>query len=295
MFQGEWNFLGLPQDWTSPSRALAWVLPVPYDATTSYAPGTRRGPSAILAASREVELYDRQWACEPAAKFGVHTLPMLRVLQSSPEAMIQHVAAAVRSVLTGKPAPKLLVVLGGEHSISAGVARGLAESQSANDLVAVQIDAHADLRDSYEDCRYSHASAARRILEVCPLFQIGIRNISAEEDAFRRRCRRLQTVFAGETGYLPKLVRFVRGKTVYLTVDVDGLDSSIMPATGTPEPGGLSWGELLEIVQTVCKHAAAVPVADVVELSPIAGMHAPDFLCARLVYEIMKHVLMPRS
>ncbi|MCX7887031.1 MAG: agmatinase [Verrucomicrobiae bacterium] len=294
-FQGGWNFLGLPEELTLPSRARAWVLPVPYDATTSYAPGTRRGPAAILAASREVELYDRHWNCEPAAEFGVHTLPMLRVVNSSAEAMVGHVADAVSNLLKGKPCPQLLVVLGGEHSISAGVVRGLATVKVNRDLVAVQVDAHADLRDSYEDCRYSHACAARRILEVCPVFQIGIRNISAEEELFRRGCRRLHTVFAGETGYLPKLARFVRGKTVFLTVDVDGLDPSIMPATGTPEPGGLSWAELLEIVHTVCKHARNVPVADVVELSPIPGLHGPDFLCARLVYEIMKHVLMPRN
>ena len=127
------------------------------------------------------------------------------------------------------------------------------------------------------------------------MFQIGIRNISLEEEAFRRRSRRVQTVFAGARNYLPQLRRFVRGKRVYLTVDVDGLDAAIMPATGTPEPGGLSWAELLDIVRVVAREARAVPVADVVELSPVAGLHGPDFLAARLVYEIMKQVLMRKE
>ncbi|HNR71009.1 MAG TPA: agmatinase [Verrucomicrobiota bacterium] len=294
-FQGEYNFLGLPAELTQRQRARAWVLPVPYDATTSYAPGTRRGPAAILAASREVEQYDREFDCEPAVAFGVHTLPPLRAELQSPEAMIERVAGAVTGLLRGKPAPELLVVLGGEHSISAGVARGLAQAHGARDLVAVQVDAHADLRDEYEGSRFSHACAARRILEHCPVFQIGIRNISLEEEAFRRRSRRVQTVFAGARNYLPQLRRFVRGKRVYLTVDVDGLDAAIMPATGTPEPGGLSWAELLDIVRVVAREARAVPVADVVELSPVAGLHGPDFLAARLVYEIMKQVLMRKE
>ena len=188
-------------------------------------------------------------------------------------------------------APEVLAVLGGEHTISAGVVRGLARARGADDLVAVQIDAHADLRDEYEGSPYSHACAARRILEVCPLFQIGIRNISEAEERFRRQSGRVTTVFAEEavegTEFLEELAQFVRGKTVYLTIDLDGLDPSIMPAVGTPEPGGLSWARTLDVVRMVCREAARLPVFDVVELAPIPGLPAPDFLAARLVYKIM--------
>jgi agmatinase len=270
-----------------------------------------------------VELFDREFDCEPAARFGVHTMSPLGLVHRSPEAMVDAIGSAVADVLQGsgfrvqgsEPAatPNLLAVLGGEHTISVGVVRGLARARGADDLVAVQIDAHADLRDQYEGSPYSHACAARRILETCPVFQIGIRNISDAEERFRRQSSRVRTVFAeeamGEVGgrwnmvggdptchlppttcdlpFLRELAQFVRGKTVYLTIDLDGLDPSIMPAVGTPEPGGLSWGRTLEVVRVVCREAAKLPVFDLVELAPIPGLLAPDFLAAKLAYKIM--------
>jgi len=317
-FQGSWNFLGLSEDLAAPARARAWVLPIPYEGTTSYGAGTRNGPAAIIAASRQVELFDREFDGEPAAEFGVHTMGPLGLVHRSPEAMVAAIEAAVADVFSGEKgtgtshssepvpfssplsprAPDLLAVLGGEHTISAGVVRGLAQAKGAGDLVAVQIDAHADLRDEYEGSPYSHACAARRILETCPVFQIGIRNISAAEEQFRRQSSRVETVFAEEavagSDWLGELARFVRGKQVFLTIDLDGLDPSIMPAVGTPEPGGLSWARTLDIVRVVCREAARVPVFDVVELAPIPGLIAPDFLAARLVYKITSLVLMPR-
>lgn len=293
-FQAGWNFLALEPELCAAERAKAWVLPIPYEATTSYGAGTRNGPAAIIAASRQVELFDREFQGEPAVRFGVHTLNPLGLVHRSPEAMIEAIETAVIGVLSGRPRPELLVVLGGEHSISAGVARGLAGTEAGGDLVAVQIDAHADLRDSYEGSRFSHACAARRILEVCPVMQIGIRSLSQEEEEFRQKSNRVQTVFAEETAdgrYLERLAEFVRGKRVYLTVDLDGLDPSIMAAVGTPEPGGLSWGQMLEIVRVIGREAAGVPVADVVELTPIPGLAAPDFLAAKLVYKVMATVL----
>jgi agmatinase len=340
-FQAPWNFLGLPEELAAPERSRVWVLPIPYEGTTSYGAGTRNGPAAIIAASRQVELFDREFDCEPAAGFGVYTMSPLGLVHRSPEAMVEAICAAVAGALQGSgfrvqgsgpatrhpppaaghvvtpsppdpltpspppPAipsaprprapcgrpPDLLAVLGGEHTISAGVVRGLARARGADDLVAVQIDAHADLRDEYEGSAYSHACAARRILEVCPLFQIGIRNISEAEERFRRQSSRVATVFAEEavegTEFLKELARFVRGKTVYLTIDLDGLDPSIMPAVGTPEPGGLSWTRTLDVVRVVCREAGRLPVFDVVELAPIPGLPAPDFLAARLAYKIM--------
>jgi agmatinase len=295
--QSPWNFLGLPDEQTQPERARAWVLPVPYEATTSYGKGTRGGPEAIVAASHQVELYDREFGCEPASRFGVHTLPPLDPSGASPESAIDRVADAVETILTGSPAPDLLALLGGEHSLSAGVARGTARALGADGLVAVQVDAHADLRQAYEGTPYSHACAARRIVETCPIFQIGVRNVSEEGDAFRRGASDVHTVFAedirADGTWLDRLARFVRGKTVFLTVDVDGLDPAIMPAVGTPEPDGLSWHHMLDVARTLVREAASCPVFDIVELAPIAGMPAPDFLCAKLAYKIMCLALMP--
>ncbi len=282
-----------------PARARAWVLPVPYEGTTSYGAGTRFGPAAIIDASREVELYDREFGCEAAYEYGVHTLPRMALDHSSPEAMVGRVESATEAVFTGDPAPELLVTLGGEHSITPGVVRAVTKARPgiAADLVCVQIDAHADLRDEYEGTPASHASAMRRVIETCPVLQIGIRNISVGEEEFRRSSDRVRTVFAEEAtapdgGFLADLAEFCRGKPVYLTIDLDGLDPSIMPATGTPEPGGLSWARVLEVARTVAREASVVPAFDIVELAPIGGMRAPDFLAAKLAYKIMSLVLL---
>jgi len=295
-YQPPWNFLGLPDEMSQADRARAWVLPVPYEATTSYGAGTRDGPAAIIAASRQVELFDPEFGCEPAAAIGVHTLRPIDPLHRSPEAMVERIEQAVAVILSGSPAPALLAVLGGEHSISAGVARGLVAARGGEDLVAVQIDAHADLRDEYEGTRYSHACAARRIAETCPVFQIGVRNISAEGEAFRRGSGRVTTVFADQANAGPELLAelagFVRGKSVYLTIDLDGLDPSIMPAVGTPEPDGLSWARTVEIARVICRAAAQVPALDVVELCPVPYLRGPEFLAAKLTYKLISLALM---
>jgi agmatinase len=294
-FQSAWNFLGLPDEIATPERARAWILPIPYEGTTSYGAGTREGPQAIIAASRQVELFDREFDCEPAMQVGIHTMKPLGLDHRSPEAMVKAIETAVARTLAGKPRPEMLVVLGGEHSISAGVARGMARAGIA-DFVTVHVDAHADLRDEYEGSRFSHACAARRIVEVAPIFQIGIRNLSLGEERFRSKSKRVRTIFAEQAlasrAYLKDLARFVRHRQVYLTVDLDGLDPAEMPAVGTPEPGGISWTDLIEIVRVVCREAKSVPVADVVELAPIPALRAPDFLAAKLVMKIVAHALL---
>jgi agmatinase len=297
LFQTPWNFLGLPQEMSEPARARGWLLPVPYESTTSYGAGTRDGPAAILAASRQVELYDREFGNEPAMDYGIHTTLPLNLVHRSPEAMIRAVEDAVAEVLSGEPRPEVLGVLGGEHSISAGVVRGLARARKSDSLVVVHVDAHADLREEYEGSPYSHACAAKRIVEICPIFQIGIRNYSSGEADFMRRSRDVRTIFSEEAGdprgrFLSELAQFVKKKQVYLTVDLDGLDPSIMPAVGTPEPGGISWERMIEIARTVSMNAASVPIFDVVELAPIPGFHAPDFLAAKLVYKLFSYTLM---
>lgn len=307
-FQAAWNFLRTPEELATKDRAQAWVLPIPYEGTTCYGAGTRDGPAAILAASRQIEFYDPELDCEPAMRFGIHTLNALAPVRGAPEEMIDVVEKTVADILGGSPSPQILAVLGGEHSLSAGVARGIAHAIPAKNLVAVCLDAHGDLRDTYEGSRFSHACAARRILDVCPLFQAGVRSLSLEEARFIRACKpptrhgrsggvaSLRTFSATESAAGPRvleeLAKFVRGKNVYLTIDLDGLDPSIMPAVGTPEPGGLSWERALEFVRVVTREAASVPAFDVVELAPLPGMHGPDYLAATLVYKVMSLALL---
>jgi len=300
LYQSPWNFLGLPEELARPSRARGWLLPIPYESTTSYGAGTREGPAAILSASRQVELYDQEYDCEPATEYGIHTLNPLGLVHRSPEAMVKAVEEAVFGIFSGSPHPEVLAVLGGEHTLSTGVARGLARAMPGERLVSVQVDAHADLRDEYEGSPFSHACAARRILDVCPVFQVGIRNLSIGEAAFCRGSKRVRTVFSEEANdprgsFLEDLAEFVRNKRVFITIDLDGLDPSIMPAVGTPEPGGISWERLLQVARTVCLHAAQVPVYDVVELAPIPGFRAPDFLAAKLVYKLFSYTLVKRK
>jgi agmatinase len=296
-YQNPWNFLGLPEDVADAARARGWLLPIPYESTTSYGAGTREGPAAILAASRQVELYDLEFGCEPAMNYGIHTLLPMDPLHRSPDAMVKSIEEAIASILQDAPCPEVLGILGGEHSISAGVARGAARAlKDSAQLVCVHVDAHADMRAEYEGSPYSHACAARRIVEVCPIFQIGIRNISEGEVSFLKGRTDVRTVFSEEANYLPgpylkDLGEFVKNKNVYFTIDLDGLDPSIMPAVGTPEPGGISWERMLEIVRTVCANAQRVPVFDVVELAPVPGLRAPDFLAAKLVYKVFSHIL----
>jgi agmatinase len=229
--------------------------------------------------------------------YGVHTMSPLALTHISPAAMVSLIEDAVNTILSGTPSPDVLAVLGGEHSISSGTAQGLSRVFTGDDLVAVQIDAHADLRDEYEDSPYSHACAARRILEVCPVFQIGIRNISEQGESFREESGQVQTVFSEEAcapdaGFFEDLAEFVSGKQVFFTIDLDGLDPSIMPAVGTPEPGGILWDRMLEIARVVCRESAHVPVFDVVELAPIPGLIGPDFLAAKLIYKILSFILL---
>jgi len=289
------NFLGLPQEVSSPEKSRIWVLPIPYEATTTYGAGTRFGPDAILSASLQVELYDRRRKLEPACELGIATLPHLAISSKSPEEMMNWVTKTIEEVFTGSPQPDLLVVLGGEHSLSAGIARALSNLWKDKPWVGVQIDAHADLRDEYEESPFNHACAGRRIVEHAPLFQIGIRNLSREEAEFLAGGPPVTTVFAEDVPrgeYLSELAGFVRNKYVYWTIDLDGFDPSIMPSVGTPEPGGLLWHDFLAILDTIARHAAAVPVLDVVELAPVPGLHAPDFMAAKLVYQAAAGILL---
>ncbi len=287
------NFLGLEGDIASYDGAKVVVLPIPYEATVSFGQGARGGPRAIINASRQVELYDREFDREVIHDYGIHTLPALAPHTAGPAAMVDAITACAHEHLS---AGKMLVGLGGEHSISSGFARAIQAVHG--DFVLVQIDAHSDLRDSYEGSPYSHASVARRIADLgAPVLQFGIRSICQEEmDYIRATPDRTRVWFNDDVhagGHIPELIDRIRGKKVFLTIDVDGFDPSIIPATGTPEPNGLSWVQVLEIVRAITANSTVVAF-DCVELAPIPGMHSSDFITAKLIYKVINYIMAGR-
>jgi N1-aminopropylagmatine ureohydrolase len=286
------NFLDLSGRDADAGRAAVFVLPIPLEVTVSWGGGTARGPAAIIDASTQVELYDREFDSEPALLYGVHTLAPVTLPADPPTA----VDAIESAVAAAAGAGKLLVGLGGEHTVSVGFGRGLLRALEGP-LTVVQIDAHCDLRDAYEGSPYSHACVARRLLEssgIEQVLQLGIRSLDVEEVTFARaNSDRLRIWFAEEVhagAWQEELQGRLRGKRVYLTIDVDGLDPAVVPATGTPEPDGLSWSEALEIVRAVTTVAPVVGL-DCVELAPHAGQHAADFAVAKLLYKTISYVM----
>jgi agmatinase len=286
------NFLGLAPEHSDPEQVAVLVLPIPFEATVSYGGGTVNGPNAIITASQQVELYDREFDTEPALAYGVFTLPALDLPEDALDAVNVITQATAKAAATGK----LVVGLGGEHTISVGFGRGLVQALGAP-VTLVQIDAHADLRDEYEGSPYSHACIARRLVgeqTVEQLLQLGIRSVCTEEVDFARQNRdRVRIWYAEEVhagGWREELVDRLAGKRVYLTIDVDGLDPSVVPATGTPEPDGLTWVETLDIVRLVCQSAQIVGI-DCVELAPYPGQHAADFAVAKLLYKTMTYAM----
>lgn len=278
-------FLDLPQ--SDPALTAVHLLPVPLEATVSYGSGTALGPRAILEASSQLELYDREFDCEPAVLYGVHTFPEL-ALPDEPEGAVLTIAS--RTAELYRPGT-LLGVLGGEHSLTYGVVKGLL-SVRQRPLTVVQLDAHCDLRDRYEDTPFSHACVSRRMLElpqVEQILQLGIRSLCPEEAQLLRSDARLRAWFAEEVhqdAFEEELRARVRGRDLYLTVDVDGFDPTLIPATGTPEPWGLSYPQGERIFRLLAEEARLIAF-DCVELAPLPGHHASDFIVAKLVYRLM--------
>lgn len=294
------NFGGLPHDVMGKKAPRFSVLPVPYDLTASYISGMRNGPRAIIEASTHMELYDEELGCEPY-ETGIETLPSLEATALGPKEMIKKVRDAARGIISSKMTP---VMLGGEHSVTLGLVQALLEKHPR--MSVLQLDAHADMRDSYQDTPYNHACVARRISELCPITQVGIRSLSIEEAEFLEAEKsyggkaktRISTFYAREvikglnTGggekFLAKVLRGLTGE-VLITVDLDVFDPSIMPATGTPEPGGLGWYDALAVLRNVISRKKIVGF-DVVELCPLPGNIAPDFLTAKLIYKMMGYI-----
>jgi len=282
------GFLGLgPEDAAgSANKPGVTVVPFGLEATVSYGGGTAKGPAAIISASHQMELFDEELWCEPSAAFQLETLAPFPIAEGAKPAVgqIEHI---VENLLAEDRFP---LILGGEHSLTAGAVRPFAKRHK--DLVLLQIDAHADLRDGYEGEPYSHAAAMRRCLDLpgISIISVGIRNISAEEVPYLEANRdRIHTHWAKDKKEwnLANVIEPLRGKPVYITIDVDGFDSSLMPATGTPEPGGLFWDDVLPLLRAATANAAQIVGADITELAPIDGWHACDFLAAKLAYKIL--------
>ena len=279
------NFCGLPERYSSWRNSRAVVIPVPYDLTSTYVSGSRRGPGAIIDASMNMEQFDEELRLE-TFRIGIHTQDQIEPTAASPEAMVAAVERAVGRVAA---AGKFPVTLGGEHSITVGALRAL--KRRHRNLSILQLDAHADLRDSYQGTPLSHACAARRASEMGKVVQAGIRSLSAAEERFRAGSS-VTTFFAAEiaAGHArPQEIVAGLGDDLYITVDLDVLDPAYMPATGTPEPGGLDWYQLIGILRAACEGRRVVGF-DVVELCPIPGTVAPDFLAAKLVYRLLGYI-----
>ncbi|MBI5187008.1 MAG: agmatinase [Nitrospinae bacterium] len=279
------SFGGLPNGPDDYENARICVLPVSFDGTVSYRTGTRNGPRAIIDASRNMELYDEECGRE-ISDFGIFTLNEVQPALESPEAMTLRVRDAVREI---SGAGKFSVMLGGEHSITVGAVMAMKEKHG--NFSVLQLDAHSDLRESYWGTPYSHASAMRRTLDFAPVTQVGIRSSSKEEESQLKR--NAENIFwarkiVGQRDWLGRMIAGL-GEKVYITIDLDALDPSIMPAVGTPEPGGLLWYETLNILKTVCREKEIIGF-DVVELLPQPENAAPDFLAAKLVSKLIGYV-----
>lgn len=280
------NFGGLEDAKSHLESSKTVIVPVPYDSTASFRSGSREGPLAIINASRFLELYDEE-TDQDVSEAGIATLAELEPRVSSPEAMI---SAVYETCLPLLQQGKRTVLLGGEHSVSLGAIKAVAHCSPR--LSILQFDAHADLRNSYQDSPFSHACVMRRAMESHPIEQVGIRSFSREEAAFinekgLKPFHALSVLSDRERVLKELLTRLL--PEVYITIDLDVLDPSIMPAVGTPEPGGLGWYDLLFLLRHIAqeKHIVAF---DVVELSPQPGNVAPDFLAAKLVYKLLNYI-----
>tara|TARA_Y100000816_G_scaffold276475_1_gene245692 strand:+ start:74 stop:952 length:879 start_codon:yes stop_codon:yes gene_type:complete len=279
------GFLGIDNKFDIKQKSI--VIPFGLEKTVSYGGGTKYGPKEIIKASHQVELYDEELNCEPFKVIGVKTIKPFKISKNINKALKQI------SHLNQKSIEKNLfpLTLGGEHSITVGCIEPFVKKYK--NVTILQIDAHADLRNSYNNQKYSHASAMKRCLDFknVNLISVGIRNISKEEIPFlKKNTNRIKIFWAKDQKKwnLKYFKKLIKNKNVYLTFDVDGLDSSIMPATGTPEPGGLFWYESLSLIKTTFINANVIG-ADINELAPIKGFNSYNFLIAKLAYKILTY------
>jgi agmatinase len=277
-------FGGTIPDTPTFDTAKAVILPIPLESTTSYVPGTRNGPREILVASSHMELWDEEMKTDVHG-VGIFTLPEMELPFDDMADLMAEIRRVTSAIIERDKFP---VILGGEHSITAPVVAAVAAKHPA--LSVLQIDAHADLRDTYMGTRHNHACAMRRVLEYARCTQVGIRSLSTDE---AKTAPSLQTrIFYDvsmrqDKNWIERVVESL-GDTVYITIDADGMDPAIMPSVGTPEPGGLSWYEMLALLRAVISKRRVVG-CDLVELCPLPGIVGPNFLCAKLIYKILTY------
>ena len=279
------GFLGIDNKFSFKEKAV--VIPFGLEKTVSYGSGTKNGPKEIIKASHQVELYDEELNCEPYKKIGIKTLKPFKINKNIKIAL-KKISDINSKILDKKLFP---ITFGGEHSITPGCIAPFAKKFKK--ICLLHFDAHADLRESYNGEKFSHASAIKRCLDHknVSVISFGIRNISSSEIPFlKKNSKRINIFWAKDKAKwnLTKFKKLIKNKTVYLTFDVDGFDSSIMPATGTPEPGGLLWDETLDIIKIAAKNSNIVG-ADINELAPIKGFNSYNFLVAKLAYKILSY------
>lgn len=275
------NFGYLPEEYADPENAGIVIIPVAYDGTSTWIKGADKGPTAIIEASANMELYDIETDSEVYRK-GIYTEDTITREITTTE-MINAVNGTVQYYLEKN---KFTVVIGGEHSVSIGSIKAHAEHYA--NLTVLQLDAHADLREEYNGSIYNHACVTARIKEFCPVVQVGIRSMdSAEKESMDKN----RTFFAQDiynnTDWIKKVISKL-SDNVYITIDLDVFDPSIMPSTGTPEPGGLLWYDVLELLKAVSNKKNVVGF-DVVELCPDDRNKAPDFMAAKLIYKLLSY------
>ena len=260
------------------------IIPVPYDGTTTYLSGTRHGPAAILRASQQLELFDEETGLD-ISKLGIATLEEVEVVASSPRAMVDAVRSLGEKILDANLFP---LMLGGEHLLSLGMIQAVANR--VDDFSILQLDAHADLRKTYQGTEYSNACVMRLASRLGALVPVGIRSLSSEEHRWGRD-QRLPIFYAadihGRPGWQEEVAAQLRSQ-VYISIDLDVFDPAIMPAVGTPEPGGLGWYEVLDLLHLVSR-TRNVLGADIMELCPQPGNIAPDFFVAKLIFKLLSY------
>ena len=275
------NFADLPQKYSTPEDSRIVIVPVPYDRTSTWLKGADKGPAAIIEASCNMELYDIETDSE-VYREGIFTDEPVET-DLPPEDLVQKVEKRVRSYID---VDKFIVTVGGEHSVSIGAAK--AHIEQYEDVTVLQLDAHSDLREQYEGSKNNHACVMARLREICPIVQVGIRSMDISENKGLDKER----VFFAEDIYnrknwMQEVVSLLSGR-VYITIDLDVFDPSIMPSTGTPEPGGLLWYDVLSLLKMVFTDREVVGF-DVVELCPNEINKAPDFLAAKLIYKLLSY------
>ncbi|MCH8004284.1 MAG: agmatinase [Nanoarchaeota archaeon] len=276
------NFLELEDNLSNYGTSKVVILPIPYEKTTTYVKGTAKGPQAIINASRNIELYDEELGKE-ISNVGICTLNPL-IIDKNPEEMVNDVFENVKELLDDNKFP---IIIGGEHSITPGCVKAFADSH--DDFSILQLDAHADLREEYDGTKFSHACAMKRCLDICKnIVQVGIRSLSYEESIFVKK-NKLKIFWAKDIfdndEWEEKAISNL-SKDVYITFDLDVLDLSIMPSTGTPEPGGLRYYQVLRFLKNVFEKRNVVGF-DVVELCPNVNNVSPDFTAAKIIYKMI--------